>query len=959
MRLLATLLLSSTLLASALTAQEAEVPSLRWQTIRTEHFRIHYEPELAEWARKLAGQIEGVRTAVAARVGYTPPRVIDIIVEDPLNVPNGSAWPLLTYPAMRFWATPPAPTSGLSNLRGWGEVLAVHEYAHLAHLLRPSRAPLAFPLAVLGVLPLGPIVGSPAWVVEGYATLIEGELTGAGRPNSALRAGVLRTLALEGELPAYAALDNTNRFNGGAMRYLVGSAYLEWLQAARGDSALPQLWRRMTSRSDREFPDAFTGTFGEPPQVLYGRFSAEVTQRAFAAKTELDAVPNARGELTQRWGQASGAPDISPNGERLVIRRVTPNGPGGPMLYSLLPDTAGVRRDSTRLAKLLKKDPEDVAPYQPFPRAYPRLAVLGPVGGVPYDAPRFFADGDRVLVTRPVRLRDGRARSDLFVWNTENGKVRRVTRGAGIQLADPTPDGREAVALQCGAGTCSVVVVDLSSGAQHVLAVGGIDRGYSGVRVSPDGRYVATARQDGARWDVYVIELATGSARRVGPQDGAARYAATWESDSALIVVSDASGVQGLERLSLTGGAATAVAQTLGAAMHPEVGPDGRIWWLDLHARGWDLRSSEAGTALPATAPLDGINFPATRRVNAALAQDFVVAPVAAPQAYGAGPWGAILVATGTNFADGETWSLGGSFGDPLGRGTVLAHAGVGRFGAWSGARAAYTWRGWRPELQLQGFTTDYRPSQHAFRTGPLVDVLDATYDGGSASVTLRRSGRYGRTTYRVGGSAGSVRNPTLATDAVERQLGFASLAGDYTFTPRLGRRAQLRYQLDVSTGRTDGREWQRRVADITVGMSVPAGGANLRLRGGDVSKEAQYFEQFAIGGTASPYVDAAVLAQRVEHPGLAFAIAGGTRYGIATLETAGPLRAYHDWIAAGTDGVYGQTLRVLGLEYAMAIPRITVMRVPPGHLRAGVSHTLNGQSRNVTIGYLGLSIAP
>jgi hypothetical protein len=945
--------------AVTVSAQAGEVPSLRWQTIRTEHFRIHYEPELAEWAQNLAGQMESVRTAVAARVGYTPPRVIDIIVEDPLNVPNGSAWPLLTYPAMRFWATPPAPTSGLANIRGWGEVLAVHEYAHLAHLLRPSRKPLAFPLAVLGVTPIGPLTMVPAWVAEGYATLIEGELTGAGRPNSAFRAGVLRTLALEGDLPNYSALDNVGRFNGGAMRYLVGSAYLEWLQAERGDSALPQLWRRLSARREREFPAAFTGTFGDAPNVLYGRFVADVTRRAFAAEAELIAHPDARGTLMQRWGQSSGAPDISPNGERMVLRRVTANGPGGPMLYSLLPDTAARRRDSTALAKILKKDPEDVAPYRMYPQPYRRLAVLGPVGGIAYEAPRFFADGERVLVTRSVPLPDGRARHDVFVWNTDNGKVRRVTRGAGIQMADPTPDGREAAALQCGAGTCSLVVLDLASGAVRVLAAGGIDRAYSGVRVSPDGRYVATARQDGARWDVHVIELATGNARRVGPQDGAARYAATWESDSTLIVVSDAGGVQGLERLSLASVRSTPVARTLGAAMYPDVGPDGRIWWLDLHARGWDLRASEAGASLPAAPALDAANFPSARRVNAELAQDFALAPVADPKSYGTGPWGAIMIGTGTRNADGETWSLGGSFGDPLARGTLLAHAGVGRLGAWSGAQLAYTWRGLRPELQVQGFTTDYRPSRHALRTGPLVDVLDAIYNGGSVVTTLQRHSTYGRTTYRLGGSVGSVRNPTLGFDAVDRHLGFASLAGDYSYTPRLGRRMQLKIAVEHAAGVTNEREWQRTLADLTFGMSVPAGGANLRVRGGNLDGSVPIWEQFAIGGTASPYVDGAVLSQRIEHPGLAFAVTGGTRFGILTAETSGPFRAYHDWMVAKTNTPYGETLRVIGAEFTFAVPRVAVMRVPPGHVRAGVSHTLNGQFRNATVAYAGLAIVP
>ncbi|HRN53369.1 MAG TPA: hypothetical protein PK788_07725, partial [Gemmatimonadaceae bacterium] len=210
---------------SATLAAQVEVPSLRWKTIETDNFRIHYEPDLEAWARQVAGQMESVRSAVATRVGYTYPRKIDLLVEDPLNVSNGSAWPSLTYPAMRFWATPPAPTSVIGNSRGWGEILAVHEYAHLAHLLRPSRKPFALPLGILGIVPMGPITGAPAWVSEGYATVIEGELTGSGRPNGALRPAILRTLALEGYLPSYGELDQVARFNGGAMRYLVGSAY--------------------------------------------------------------------------------------------------------------------------------------------------------------------------------------------------------------------------------------------------------------------------------------------------------------------------------------------------------------------------------------------------------------------------------------------------------------------------------------------------------------------------------------------------------------------------------------------------------------------------------------------------------------------------------------------------------------------------------------------------------------
>lgn len=943
--------------ASALGAQ-AEVPSLRWRTITTEHFRIHFEPGLEAWSEQLAAQIEGVRRVVAARVGYTPPRIIDVLVEDPLNQPNGSAWPSLTYPAMRFWATPPAPTSFIGNSRGWGDILAIHEYAHLAHLLRPSRKKFSLPLGILSVVPIGPITAAPAWVAEGYATLIEGELTGSGRPNGAMRPAVIRTLALEGYLPAYAALDAANRFNGGAMRYLIGSAYLEWLQAQRGDSALPQLWRRATSRSDRNFAQAFTATFGDSPDLLYGRFSAEVTRQAFAVRAEIESQGLAQGTLVQKWAWGVGSPDVSPDGERIALRRSSLSDPGGVTIFSLKPDTGAARRDSIADAKLRKRDAEDVPPYRAYPRPLRRVAMLGPVGGTPYDAPRFLADGERVLVTRFVPLADGRARSDLFLWNTTGGKVRRITHGAGILLADPTPDSKSAAALTCGDGSCSVVMVDLESGAQRVLAAGGLDRGYAGVRVSPNGRFVATSQQQGARWVPVVIEIASGSTRVIGPSDAASRFSPAWENDSTLIVASDASGLVVLERLPLDGDNISVAVRTIGAASSPEVGPDGRLWWLDLHGRGWDLRVSDANTALPVGAAIGEHNFPASRRIATANVATIPNATISDARNYGRGPFGAAFIALGTQAADGSTWSAGATFGDPLGRGEGLLIAGVGQSGAWSGLRGDFTWRRYRPALRLQGFSMEYRPSEQARNAGSGFEAFDEAYAGGVLSLDLRRSGIHGHTRYRAGASTGSVKNPTLDTESVTRSLAFAELSAAYRFTPRSTRSALLSYAASFTSGSTDDESWTRITGDLSMGIVTPQGGANLRLRAGELNATAPTSEYFSVGGSLSPYVDPLVIAQRVEHLGLPFGSLGGRRYGVLTAETSGAFRVYHDWIVAG-DEEFGETLRVVGAEFGLPIARVAVMRIPAVRIRAGASHSLNGAHRNATIGYVALTLQP
>ena len=142
----------------------------------------------------------------------------------------------------------------LGAFRDWPELLAVHEYAHIAHLERPTRNPSERRFWRLLPLALGADPAAHAALGRrGYATYVEGRLTGSGRPHGAARAAYLRQWALEGKLPTYAEFSSGGDFAAGAMAYLVGSAYLEWLVAQRGDSSLVAVWRRLSARQPRSF----------------------------------------------------------------------------------------------------------------------------------------------------------------------------------------------------------------------------------------------------------------------------------------------------------------------------------------------------------------------------------------------------------------------------------------------------------------------------------------------------------------------------------------------------------------------------------------------------------------------------------------------------------------------------------------------------------------------------------
>ena len=974
-RLLLVLLVCGFVSGARPAAAQNEVPSLRWRTITTENFRIHYEPQLEAWARDVAAQMESVRLAVAARVGYTPPQVIDLIVEDPLNTPNGSAWPSLRTPAMRFWATPPAPSSVLGSARSWGEILAVHEYAHLAHLLRPSRRTLAPLLLQLSGLPVGPLVTVPGWVAEGYATVIEGELTGAGRPNGIARPAILRQFALEGRLPSYGGLDASGGFLGGSMRYLVGSAYLEWLQAQRGDSALPQLWRRATARQKRSFPEAFRGVFGDNPDVLYGRFASEVTAKAHAVRDALDADSLARGTLVQHWLGGIGAPAVSPDGKFVAVRRSPLTADGRLVVLSLTPEPLSeedsLKREKRRETRR-EKDPLDVEAISIYPAALKEESTLHAVNGSSYDAPRWFADSKRLAVVRAVPAADGRVRPDLFVWDTERDDVRRITRHAGVMMADPFPDGDAAAALICGAGTCSVARVELASGDVRVMAEGGIDRAFHGVRVSPDGERIASARQRGSVWYPVVITVATGAVQEVGPDDGASRYTAAWESDTSLVVVSEASGVASLERIQLGAGtsnsASTAgiagigrtapeiVARTTGTIAAPDVGPDGRVWWLDFHARGYDLRVSDAGRTLAPAPRLTAALAPAAPRTDTTLAVNFARADLPPDEPYGFGPFGATIFFTASEAADGDMFAVALSAGDPLARWSAIALAGAATEGAWEGFGGTLTWRGFRPEFEVSGWSASQDPSQQGRLSSPGLANFGGDHTGIAVSTTLRRTGTHGSAALRVGASRGNL--SLLGTgNTLDRDLYFAEFNTQQRFTPSNGMRVLASLSGHFSQGNLSIADWQRVTGSASLGLASRSGvGINGRIFAGQVDTDTP-LEAFLIGGSSSPYIDPAALSHRIEYPGLPLASLIGRRVAILTAETTGPLRLYHDWIAAGPES-YGGFTRVIGGEFALPIPRVAIARLPAIQTQLGVSHSMNGRFANATIAYASLRIS-
>ena len=942
------------------TAQQITFPALPWRRVETQHFVLYYPAAAAAWTLDVAAHIDAVYDQVSALAGNEPDERITVVVEDPNNLSNGFALPFLNGPLIFFWPTPPSPASGIGDNRGWGEMLSVHEFAHIAHLARPSRNPWLRFLAVLSQTDLGPLaLKAPRWLSEGYATYVEGVVTGAGRPHSAWRAAVLRQWALEGQLPAYGQLDGDQRFLGGSMAYLAGSAYLQWLVNRSGDSSLVHLWRRMSARTDRSFDDAFAGVFGGYPAVLYGRFAAQLTadaervvQQSYAG-IPATARDSGQGTLVQALQWTTGAPAISPNGTLIAMVRAVRDRPSRVIVLTTAPDTAAESAVARARGRMLRLDPEDVAALDWLPPPRHLVATLYPHGGVPYEQPRFMPDGHRLLLVRSTGRGDGALRNDLFIWDFRSNAMRRVTHAGGLRHVDPSPDGEHAVVDRCVAGICDVVLVDLRTGRLRTIARGSPRRVYFRPMYSRDGQRIVVNVQEHGQWRPALLEPDTSARnpRFIGPDDGANRYDAIFSATGrSVILVSEASGIPNIERVDSATGMAVPLTHVTGAALAPASDwVHGRIYFLRLHARGLDLAMTP-DTAIHVAPSVASLGLEPAARVPPGPGAALEVRPVSPDAPYGLGPRRYRMLPTIDIAAEGKTFGLTLASTDPIGRFTWLAQGAYGDRGTWRGGSLSGAWRGSVPTLGAQFFyAEDHVSTQHGGI--PNSGVPDVDYLGALATATVDQDLLTHAHQIRVGASAGRLANrPGSASDRwfgfVRYSGGFVQTSNEWRFVERLGVRGD--------GGRTAGRSWARASGSTQLTLSHGALAVEGDAAIGVVDRNADPIELFAIGGTASPLIDPDLLPQRITMPALPLGVATGSRF--ATYRVSLPslaLTPYY-WAASAGESL-GQWHRIVGLEWTFDMDGFAPARLPGVHARIGAGYSLDEPFRKKARVYIGL----
>ncbi len=226
--------------APAAAAQWAELsfvdPGLRWRTLETDGFHVHFAERHRAQARAVAGVAEAVLPRITGLLRWRPASRIQLVVLDSADFANGFASPVPFNYTMVFLSTP--DEGELLQNREWLELVLTHEIFHLVHLDMARRAPLVL-RRIFGRVPfLFPNLLQPPWIMEGLAVHAESDAKRSyGRLGNAHFEAMMRAEAARG----FRSLAEVNAGGRGFplnRDYLYGGYFFAFLQEVYGQKAV-------------------------------------------------------------------------------------------------------------------------------------------------------------------------------------------------------------------------------------------------------------------------------------------------------------------------------------------------------------------------------------------------------------------------------------------------------------------------------------------------------------------------------------------------------------------------------------------------------------------------------------------------------------------------------------------------------------------------------------------------
>lgn len=563
----------------------ANDPGLEWKTISTEHFDVHFHAG-AEWTGAEAARIaEEIYPAITGLYDYRPKRC-HLVILDTEDYANGAAF--YYDNKIEIWAT-----NLEFHMRGttqWLRNVITHEFTHIVSIQAAMKMPLRIPAIYFQAVDFEsekrpdvvtgypdlivsyPITGTvvPAWWAEGVAQYMAPGMQYDCWDSH--RDMILRTAVTEDEMLTYDEMGYLgHRSLGNEQVYDHGYSLVRYIAATYGPEAIPRTDVRLGKWYRLTIDGALKEVTGKKGGELYDEWKKSLAERYDRMLLDVRANPR-EGTILSAEGFMTLDPTFSPDGKRVALLSNKGSDYSATSLYTIDRDGKNLDRVKSGVSS---------------------RAVFSP-------------DGTRLLYAKLTSSNAYDARlSDLYAYDVTKKKEQRLTQK--LRAAEPqwSPDGRSIVCVLNQDGTHRIAVMNVDG--SNPRDIHGSEKGVQlyAPQYSPDGsRILFGIFKQGTR-DVASVAV-DGSDFRYEILSPSDERDARWTPDgSGIVFASDRTGIFDVYRMEVATGSVEQLTNVEGGAFMPDLAKDGTLVYSQYTAKGYRAMTVAAGAAAIATLTRD------------------------------------------------------------------------------------------------------------------------------------------------------------------------------------------------------------------------------------------------------------------------------------------------------------------------------------------------------------------